>query len=127
MMLRPFQLGLGGPIGHGRQYTSWIALTDLVRAIGHTVSSDLSGPVNATAPMPVTNAEFTRALGRVVRRPTWARVPTSVIRLALGDMGGELLLSSTRAVPTALLGSGFAFAHVDLEAALRHELGITAP
>ena len=122
-MLTPFRFGLGGVIGDGRQVMSWIHLGDLVGVIEHALaSSDLSGPVNAVAPGPVTNREFTRALGRVLRRPTLAPMPAPMVRLAFGEMGEELLLASTRVVPARLAASGFAFQFSDLDSALRHEL-----
>ncbi len=125
-MLTPFKLGLGGVVGDGSQYLSWIALSDLVRAVHYLLVSDVSGPVNATSPTPVTNAEFTRALGEVLRRPTCLRVPAFVVRALLGDMGRELLLSSARVVPARLQRSGFAFEFGELKDALRHELGMAS-
>ncbi len=124
-MLTPFKLGLGGVVGNGSQYLSWIALSDLVRAIHYLLVSDVSGPVNATSPTPVTNAEFTRTLGEVLRRPTCLRLPAFVVRKLLGDMGRELLLSSARVVPAGLQRSGFTFEFAELKDALRHELGTT--
>jgi uncharacterized protein (TIGR01777 family) len=119
-MLPLFRLGLGGRLGDGRQYASWIAMPDLVAAIRHVASHDsISGPVNAISPHPVTNAEFTRCLARVLGRPALLPAPAFALRLALGEMADELLLSSTRAVPGRLLGSGFSFRYPDLESALR--------
>jgi uncharacterized protein (TIGR01777 family) len=125
-MLPPFRLGLGGAVGDGSQYLSWIALSDVVRAIHHLLVSDVPGPVNATSPAPVTNAEFTRTLGAVLRRPTCLRVPAFVVRHFLGDMGCELLLSSARVVPARLQRSGFTFEFAELKDALRHELGMAS-
>lgn len=123
-MLTPFRLGLGGVIGGGAQWMSWIALDDVIGALRHALGTDaLRGPVNAVAPAPVTNAEFTRTLGRVLRRPTLVPMPAFAARLALGEMADELLLSSQRVLPTRLLASGFAFGYPTLESALRHELG----
>lgn len=123
-MLPAFQLGLGGRIGSGLQWISWISLDDAVGVIVHALSSDtVQGPVNATAPVPVTNREFTRILGRVLRRPTLIPVPATALRLALGEMAKGTLLSSARVVPTQLLKSGYRFQHSDLESALRHVLG----
>ncbi len=122
-MLLPFRLGLGGSVGSGRQFISWVALDDAVRAVTHAIeAAGLAGPVNVTSPHPVTNADFARTLGRVLRRPALCRVPACVIRLMLGEMGRELLLSSARAVPARLLASGFSFRHPDLEGALRQAL-----
>jgi uncharacterized protein len=124
MMLLPFRLGLGGPIGPGTQWLSWISIDDAVGVIHHGLKTDrLRGPVNATTPNPVTNHEFTRTLGRVLRRPTSFRVPAAALRLALGEMAEETLLASARVLPAELLRSGYPFRHVDLEGALRHVLG----
>jgi hypothetical protein len=123
-MLLPFRLGLGGVVGSGRQYVSWIALTDLVAAIRHAIRAEtLVGPVNAVAPGAVTNREFTETLGRVLGRPTLAPLPAPVVHLLFGEMGRALLLASARVVPERLRESAFAFAHPDLEGALRAELG----
>jgi uncharacterized protein (TIGR01777 family) len=123
-MLTPFKLGLGGKLGTGRQYMSWIALDDLVGIIAHLIfTDDLSGPVNAVAPSPVTNAEFTKTLGRVLSRPTIFAVPASMVRLAFGEMGRELLLASTRVEPAKVQATDFEFRYPTLEPALRAELG----
>jgi hypothetical protein len=122
-MLTPFSLGLGGVIGSGRQYMSWIALDDLVRAIQFALSATaLSGPVNATAPQPVTNREFTKTLGRVLHRPTIFPMPAFAARLAFGEMADDMLLGGARVEPRALTAAGFQFAYPQLEAALRHIL-----
>ncbi|MSR83925.1 MAG: TIGR01777 family protein [Candidatus Latescibacteria bacterium] len=122
-MLPPFRLGLGGRIGSGRQYLSWISLDDAVRALGHLLDrQDLSGPFNAVSPHPCTNAEFTRALGKVLHRPAVCPVPAWALRLALGEMADELLLASTRAMPRRLLESRFRFEHPGLEDTLRYLL-----
>lgn len=119
-----FQLGLGGPLGAGRHWLPWIALDDLLGAMLHVITRPLTGAVNFVGPAPVTNAEFTRVLGRVLHRPAIAPVPPVALRLAFGrEMADAVLLSSTRAVPRALEGSGFAFRHPTLEQALRFELG----
>jgi uncharacterized protein (TIGR01777 family) len=119
-MLRPFRLGLGGVVGSGRQYWSWIALPDLVRAIEHALDVEaLAGPVNGVGPAPATNREFTRALGRVLRRPTLLPLPARAVRLLFGEMGQALLLASTRVRPERLEGSGFRFEHAELEPTLR--------
>jgi len=122
-MLTPFKLGAGGVIGSGRQYMSWIALDDVASAIHHALTHDsLRGPVNAVAPNPVTNRDFTRTLGRVLSRPTLFPMPAFVARLALGEMADALLLASARVVPARLLESGFVFRYPDLVGALRHLL-----
>ncbi len=123
-MLLPFRLGLGGRVGSGRQFWSWITTADLVGAIRHVlVTGSLHGPVNAVAPNPVTNYEFTKALGRVLGRPTVAPLPAPAARLLLGRMADELLLASARVVPRKLEESGFTFRHPELESALRDVLG----
>ncbi len=119
-MLIPFRLGLGGRVGSGRQYMSWISLDDVVGAIIHTLErDDLSGPMNVVAPNPVTNQEFTKTLGRFLGRPTVFPLPAFVARLAMGQMADELLLSSTRVAPDRLIASGYEFQHPNLEEALR--------
>ena len=123
-MLTPFRLGAGGIIGNGRQYMSWITLDDTVAAIAHLLSTEsAAGPVNVVAPAPVTNREFTRTLGGVLRRPTLFPMPGLAARLAFGEMADALLLASARVKPTGLLGSGYAFRHGSLEEGLRHVLG----
>lgn len=123
-MLTPFKLCLGGVVGSGKQYWSWIALDDVVGAIHHAITHDeLSGPVNAVAPGTLTNAEFTKILGRVLHRPTIAPLPAFVVKLLLGEMGEELLLASTRVVPNRLQETGYQFRCPTLEGALRHVLG----
>ena len=115
----PFRMGVGGVIGSGRQYWSWIALDDAAGAVHHALMSDsLDGQVNAVAPHPVTNREFTKALGRVLSRPTILPVPAFAARLALGEMADELLLASTRVVPRRLLQTGFRFGDPEVEGAL---------
>jgi hypothetical protein len=122
-MLTPFRLGLGGVIGSGRQWMSWIALSDLVRAFEFTLnSSGLEGPVNAVSPQPVTNREFTKTLGAAVHRPTVMPIPASMLHLALGEMADETLLASTRVIPERLTAAGFAFEYPRLEDALRREM-----
>jgi hypothetical protein len=123
-MLTPFRLGLGGVVGGGDQYMSWIALDDVVGAIHHCVMNEaLSGPVNAVAPHPVTNREYTKTLGSVLSRPTLFPLPAFAVRLAFGEMGDELLLSSTRVEPRQLTSSGYAYRFPELRGALRHLLG----
>jgi uncharacterized protein (TIGR01777 family) len=122
-MLTPFRLGLGGRAGSGRQYMSWIALTDVVGAVTACLVDDkLSGPVNIVAPEPVTNHEFTKTLGRVLRRPTIVPLPAPIARLALGQMADELLLASQRVQPAKLLVAGYAFKFPQLERTLRMTL-----
>ena len=117
-MLTPFRMGVGGVVGNGKQYMSWIAIDDLVSVIIHALKTNsLEGPVNAVAPNPVTNAEFTKALGRALRRPTIFPMPAFAARLAFGEMADELLLASARVVPTKLQASGFEFRHPNIESA----------
>lgn len=123
-MLLPFRLGLGGRVGSGAQFMSWVALPDVVRAFVFALEHDtLAGAVNLTAPHPVSNAAFTRTLGRVLGRPTIFPLPALVVRLVLGQMGQELLLSGAQVFPRALQRAGFRFQHPDLEDALRAVLG----
>jgi uncharacterized protein (TIGR01777 family) len=122
-MLLPFRLGVGGRLGSGRQWMSWVSIHDVVGAIKHLlVDTSLNGPVNVTSPEPVTNRDFTRILGRVLKRPTVLVVPAFALRLAYGDMAQSTLLSSARVLPEKILRSGFRFRHPDLETALRHLL-----
>ena len=126
-LLLPFRLGLGGRLGSGRQFMSWVALDDAVGAICHALThDDLQGPVNTASPTPLRNREFTRTLGHVLRRPTVFPLPAFAARLAFGQMADELLLTSQRVVPAKLLASGYQFGFPDLESALRHVLGKTA-
>jgi uncharacterized protein (TIGR01777 family) len=123
-MLTPFKLGGGGTVGSGRQYWSWISIDDAAGSVLHALMSDsLSGPVNAVAPQSVTNAEFTKTLGKVLQRPTLVPMPAFAARLALGEMADELLLASIRAQPRKLLESNYVFRQSTLEQALRHLLG----
>jgi hypothetical protein len=118
-MLLPFKMGIGGKIGSGEQYMSWITLSDLCAAILHCIEAGtLHGPVNAVSPSPVTNLEFTKTLGRILSRPTIFPLPAFLARLALGEMADELLLASTRVDPVKLRNTGFAFQHPDLHSAL---------
>ena len=123
-MLRPFKLGVGGRVGSGRQYMSWIAIDDVVGAISYAILSDsLHGPVNAVAPNPVTNREFTKTLGRVLWRPTLFPLPVFAAHLVMGELADNLLLASTRVEPARLLASGYEFQFPELKGALRHVLG----
>jgi uncharacterized protein (TIGR01777 family) len=123
-MLPAFRLGLGGVVGNGQQYWSWIAIDDAVRAIHHAILvPQLAGPTNAVSPNPVHNREFTKTLGKVLGRPTIFPLPAFAARVVLGQMGDELLLASARVEPAKLLATTFKFNFPDLEPALRHLLG----
>jgi uncharacterized protein len=119
-MLLPFKLGVGGKVGSGNQYMSWITLDDLCSVLLHcTQATNLHGPVNAVAPDPVTNLQFTKALGNALSRPTIFPLPAFVARTALGEMADELLLSSARVEPRKLVNSRFGFRHPELGPALK--------
>jgi len=123
-MLPPFKLGLGGRLGPGTQWWSWVHVHDIVGAIYHIIQTEsLSGPVNLVAPSPVRNEEFTRALASVLRRPAVFPVPAFAARLALGEMAQELMLSSQRVVPEKLVTSAYSFRFRELRAALEDLLG----
>lgn len=123
-MLLPFELGAGGQIGSGDQFFSWITLEDVAGAIVHTIdTSTISGPVNAVAPHPVTNKEFTKALGKALSRPTLIPIPTFGLRLLFGEMADECLIASQRALPTKLESTGYKFRDSEIEPALRRVLG----
>ena len=123
-LLLPFRLGAGGRLGSGEQYMSWVSIDDVISVILHAIRTDtLQGAVNAVAPQPVTNLEFTKTLGRVLRRPTFLPVPAAAARLAFGEMADEMLLASTRVAPARLAATRYAFRHRDLETTLRHTLG----
>ena len=120
----PFSLGLGGPVGNGRQWQSWIDLDDLVGVVHHALfTRELSGPVNAVAPAPVRQRELAATLGRVLRRPAFLPLPAAVVRGLFGELGREVLLASQRVSSERLRASGFAFDFPTLEASLRHQLG----
>lgn len=122
-MLPPFKMGFGGVVGSGKQYISWITLDDAVGVIHHAIMTDtLDGPTNAVAPQCITNAEFTKTLGKVLSRPTVFPLPAFAARLAFGEMADALLLASTRVEPAGLLASGYRFRHQELDGALRHLL-----
>lgn len=122
-MLLPLRFFVGGRLGSGRQYMSWIALDDELGAILHLLDSDVSGPVNLTSPAPVTNAEFTKVLAEVMHRPAFLAVPAFALKLALGsEMAKETVLVSQRALPARLESSGYTFRHPDLREALSAEL-----
>lgn len=119
-MLLPFKLGLGGRIGNGRQYWSWIAIDDVVGAVFHCIENDnVKGPVNIVAPVSVTNSEFTEGLGKALGRPTVFPVPAFAARALFGEMADEAILSSVRVEPEKLLQTGYEFKHTDLLDALK--------
>lgn len=121
-MLPIFSLGVGGKIGRGRQWMSWVSLTDTMRALEFVLATPaLDGAVNVTAPHPVTNAEFTDVLGKALRRPTFAPVPEFAIELLYGEMGRATVIEGQRVAPKKLLDAGFRFEHNDLESALGAE------
>ncbi len=123
-MITPFKFGVGGRVGSGQQYWSWITLDDLCGAILHSIqASTLHGAVNAVSPRPVTNIEFTQTLGRVLSRPTIFPLPSFVARLVLGEMADELLLSSARVEPAKLVATRYSFRQKELEPALRQLVG----
>jgi uncharacterized protein len=122
-MLLPFRLGLGGKIGSGLQYMSWVAIDDVIGAILHCLNTEaVRGPVNVVAPQSLTNLEFTKSLGRALSRPTIFPMPAPVARLALGQMADELLLSGQRVKPAKLLDTQYAFKYPELAGALAHVL-----
>lgn len=122
-MLPPFRMGLGGRLGSGHQVMSWVSLEDVVGAIRFAMAQEsLSGPVNVTAPAPVTNREFTEVLGRVLGRPTVMAVPEAAVSVMFGEMGQALLLEGARVLPRRLQEAGYRFAYPELEGALRHAL-----
>jgi len=119
-LLTPFKMGMGGKVGSGKQYISWVALEDVVNAIKLTINDQsLRGPVNIVSPNPVTNEDFTRALGHVLNRPTALAVPAFAARLAFGEMADEMLLASQKVLPKKLLAVGFEFKYPQLEAAMQ--------
>ena len=121
--LLPAKLGLGGRLGSGKQYQSWITLADEVAAIIYLLTADVSGPVNLTAPNPVTQKEFAKTLGSVLHRPAISWIPEPAIKLALGDFASEGVLVGQRVLPGKLLGAGFPFGSTTLEDGLRSLLG----
>ena len=122
-MLTPFKLGLGGNIGSGNQYMSWICIDDVIGVINHCISHEkMSGPVNTTAPCPVTNRDFTKTLGAILGRPTIFPLPSLVARAVFGEMANDLLLGSNRVMPNRLSESGYEFQFPSLEPALSHLL-----
>ena len=122
-MMLPFKLGLGGVIGSGKQYWSWIGLNDLVRIIAYCINNEsIEGPVNAVSPTPLTNTEFTKVVGSVLHRPTIFPLPSFMAKIVLGEMADALLLSSARVLPKKLEKSGFVFQQPGLAESLQHEL-----
>ena len=123
-MMRPVQFGVGGRLGSGQQFMSWIGIDDVIGALYHAVQSEkLSGPVNTTAPHPARNADFIATLAHLLERPALLPVPAAAIRLLVGQMADELVLTGNRVIPTRLLESGYRFRHPELEGALRFVLG----
>jgi uncharacterized protein (TIGR01777 family) len=122
-MLPPFRLGLGGHIGSGNQYVSWIAMDDVLAAIAFALSTEtLAGPVNMTSPNPVTNRELAKTLGKVLGRPAIVAVPSFALRMAFGSEGAAMLESGQRVLPERLRAAGFRYRHETIEATLRDEL-----
>lgn len=120
-MLLPFKLGVGGVVGGGKQWMSWISLDDQIAAINFAIENEnIRGAVNAVAPNPVTNEEFTKTLGEVLYRPTFLPLPEFVVSMALGEMGDALLLASTRVLPKRLEDAGFKFQYPELKSALEN-------
>jgi uncharacterized protein (TIGR01777 family) len=125
-MMMPFKLGLGGIIGSGKQWMSWISLDDHVAVIRYAIENEsLRGAVNSVSPEPVTNEEFTKTLGEVLYRPTFLPLPEFAVSMVFGEMGDELLLTSTKVVPTRLAQVGFEFKYPQLKAAIEHAMSET--
>jgi uncharacterized protein (TIGR01777 family) len=123
-LLTPYRMGLGGKIGNGRQYISWVSMDDIMNIIDFALTKErLTGAVNAVAPNPVTNMELTRALARLLRRPAFMRIPAMVAGLIGGEMVKATLLASARIIPEKLMASGYQFIYPYLEDALKKELG----
>jgi len=126
-LLLPFKLGLGGSVGAGKQWLSWIERDDLIRLIAHAIATPrLTGPVNATAPQPVTNAQFAAALAHALHRPALLRLPAWLLRLVAGDLARELIIGGQRVIPDKADVSGFVFRHTTLDSALAAMLGVSA-
>jgi uncharacterized protein len=123
-LLLPFRLGLGGRLGDGRQWMSWISAADLVGVYRHALEGPVNGPVNAVAPNAVRNREFTKALAKALHRPAVMVVPRIALRLAFGQMADEAILASTHVLPKGLEQTGYRFQHPALAAALEHELSV---
>lgn len=124
LLARVFRAGIGGQLGDGQQYFAWVDIDDLIgMLLKSIIDEELAGPVNAVAPQQVTNAEFTSAMGRVLRRPTLFRVPAFAMKTVAGELADDLMLASQRVVPERLNEIGFNFAYPTIDASLRHELG----
>jgi uncharacterized protein (TIGR01777 family) len=121
-LLLPFKLGVGGRLGSGKQWFSWVALDDVTSAYAHVLARDIGGAVNLSAPNPVTNEQFTKALGKALNRPTLLPVPGFAIRTVFGEMGDEMLLAGKRVLPARLLASGFEFAAPTIDVGLERAL-----
>lgn len=121
-MLTPFKLGLGGRVGSGKQWWSWVALDDVVAAIRFALEGDIAGPVNLVSPNPVTNLQFTKALGKAVGRPTVFPFPAFAAKAVFGEMAEEALLTGQRALPARLIDAGFAFEYPEIDSALARAL-----
>lgn len=118
-VIPPFQFFVGGPIASGRQYLSWVHLADWIAIVTWVLeTSSVSGAVNASAPTPVTNEDFSRALGRALRRPSWLRVPAFALKTIFGEMADDMLISGQRVVPKRALDAGFSFKYPDIDSAL---------
>lgn len=122
MMLPAFRLGIAGRLGSGRQFMSWITLEDAMRAVEFLIESPVSGAVNMVAPVPVTNLEFTKSLGKALGRPSVIPVPALALRVLTGEMADQVLLASARVLPHALVKTGFEFSNCEIESALKHFL-----
>lgn len=122
-MLLPFKMGVGGVVGSGKQWMSWISLDDHVAVINYVIENEnIRGAVNAVSPQPVTNEEFTKAMGDVLYRPTFIPLPEFAVSMLMGEMGDALLLTSTKVLPKRLLDAGFEFDHRELKPALEHAI-----
>jgi uncharacterized protein (TIGR01777 family) len=121
-LLTPFKLGLGGRVGSGKQWWSWVALDDVVGAIRYAVEGDITGPVNLVSPNPLTNAQFTKALGKALGRPTIFPFPALAAKALFGEMADEALLTGQRALPARLLDAGFTFEYPEIDSAFAHAL-----
>jgi uncharacterized protein (TIGR01777 family) len=122
-LLPAFKLGLGGPIASGKQWMPWIHIDDMVEIIAYAIQNDLSGPINCTAPSPVTNREFAKTLGKVLKRPAIAPMPAAIVKLLFGQMGDELMIQGQSVIPQKLQQQGFEFNYTDLSEALSELLG----
>jgi len=122
-MLFPFKMGLGGVVGSGKQFMSWVSINDLVEMIQYAMANEsISGPLNLVSPNPVSNYQFTKTLGRSLRRPTMFPMPVFAARLMFGEMANDLLLASTKVIPRKLINAGYKFQHSALEEALQYLL-----